>query len=242
MEKIAHENELKNNIKRNSNETVKLISENNSTTINMQNNNLNNINNDKNISYSFEHSKYKTSKLFGINIYHVGNLYVFGFLNKNSEPLFCIDNGWYFQLIIYIVELLIFYFGNKYFFSKLETWKYMCFNILLFLFFLIYTALITINPGIVIKNEKREGNEGIFFCRRCKIYTVMMRNTQHCYDCDVCVRKLDHHCTVVRRCITNRNFWLFVGMIAAFILIYVFSLVNIIIYAVGSFRKFKKNK
>ena len=241
MEEITHENELKNNIRKNPNEITKLIPENDNTIIHMQND-LNNIKNNTIISYSFDHSKYKITKLFGINFYHIGNLYVFGFLNKDSEPLFCIDNGWYFQMIIYLIELLICYFGNKYLFSKLDEWKFICFNILLLIFFLTYTALITINPGIIIKNEKPDDNKKFILCRRCNIYTVREKNTMHCYDCDVCVKKLDHHCTVVRRCITNRNFWLFVGMIVMFILIYIFALVNIIFFAIKGIKKYKKNK
>ena len=249
MESITQENEPKTNYKINQSENVQLLSEKNSNIINIQNNTSNNSDynnnnpNDKIISYSFDPSKYKKSKLFGINFYRVGNLYIFGFLSNNSEPLFCLDSGWYYQCIIYIVEFLIFYFGNKYLYSNVETWKQVIFNLLLILFFFIYTALILINPGIIIKNEKAdEKHRDVMLCRKCKLYILMESNTQHCYDCKVCVRKLDHHCTVVRRCITNRNFWLFVGMVVAFILIYIFSLVNLIFYLVGRYKKIKHKK
>ena len=251
MEEITHENESKKNPKQNPAENFQLLSEKNSNIINIQNipNNNNNSNNgnnntDKIISYSFEEMKYKKSKLFGINFYHIGNLYVFGFLSKNSEPLFCIDGGWYFQIIIYIVEILIFYFGNKYLYSNLEPWKQSTFNGLLIFFFVLYTVLILINPGIIIKNEKADDNhKDTMFCRKCKIYILMDKDTQHCYDCNVCVRKLDHHCTVVRRCITTKNFWMFIAMIVAFILIYIFSLINLVFYLVGKYKNMKhKNK
>ena len=62
----------------------------------------------------------------------------------------------------------------------------------------------------------------------------------HCYDCNVCVKKLDHHCTVVRKCITKKNFWLFVGMVATFMIIYIFSLINLIFYLVGYYKRIKK--
>ena len=243
MEEIIYENEPKNNNKYHS-ENEQILSPKTNNVLNIQNiPNMQNIINNKKISFSFDHSKYKRTRLFGINFYHIGNLYVFGFITYNSEPLFCIDNGWYFQIIIYIIEFLIFYFGNKYLYSSLEHWKQICFNILLAIFFLVYTALILINPGIIIKNEQpNEKHNDLILCRKCNIYTLMERNTEHCYDCKVCVRKLDHHCSVVRRCITNRNFWFFVSMIVCFILIYIFSLINLIFYFVGSYRKIKKNK
>ena len=242
MEEISQEKEPKNNHKNNQSEDIHLFSSKNNDSINIENNQDNpDITPSKTISYTFDHNKYKRTRLFGINFYHIGNLYVFGFFNFNSEPLFCIDNGWYFQIIIYLVEILIYYLGNRFLYSKIEYWKQLIFNGLLILFFFVYTALIFINPGIIIKSEKpKDKNSHFIFCKKCKLYVSMERNTEHCYDCNVCVRKLDHHCSVVRRCITNRNFWLFVGMIAIFMLIYVFSLVLLILYLVGSYKKMKK--
>ena len=245
MEKINHENEVKNNHKIEQNENIQFISERNANNIlNVQNNpNSLDNNNIENISYSFDHTKYKKSRLFGINFYHIGNLYVFGFFDNNSDPLFCIDKQWYLHLIIYSIEFLVFYFGNKYLFSNLESYKQIIFNLLLIIFFFIYTALIMLNPGIVIKNQKiNKQSMDFIYCRKCKMYSLTERNTQHCYDCEVCVKKLDHHCSVVRRCITNKNFWLFVGMIVGFVLIYIYSLINLVIYLLGNYKKLKNKK
>ena len=78
MEKIKQENDEKKEIKISQNENQKFLSERNNS----------NVLNNKNISYIFDHTKFKHSRLFGINFYHIGNLYVFGFMGKNSEPLF----------------------------------------------------------------------------------------------------------------------------------------------------------
>ena len=246
MEEISHEKEPKNNYKIDQSENIQLFPSKKSDVLNIQNipNNLEN-NSNKIISYSFDHTKYKRTRLFGINFYHIGNLYVFGFLDNNSDPLFCIDKGWYFQCSVYVIEFLIFFFGNKYLYSNIEPWKQITFNVTLITFFLDYTALIILNPGIIIKNEKIDDNhKDLIYCRKCKIHVLMEKNTEHCVDCDVCVKKLDHHCSVVKRCITNRNFLLFVGMVVLFILIYIFSLVYLILYLVGSYKhlKNKKNK
>ena len=245
MEKINYENEAKKSLKISPNEIQEFISERNtSNTINIQNNSNNkNNHNNKNISYIFDHTKFKKTRLFGINFYHIGNLYVFGFTSDNSEPLFCIDNKWYFHLIIYSIEFLIYFLCNRYLYSNVEPWKEKTFNIILIVFFFIYTALITINPGIIIKSEKpKDKNQDTLYCRRCQIQIIMDRDTQHCYDCDICVKKLDHHCSVVRRCITRKNFLLFIGMIAAFIILYIFSLINLVLYLLGNYKRLKNKK
>ena len=108
------------------------------------------------------------------------------------------------------------------------------------IFFISYTALITINPGIIIKSEKpKDKNTDTIHCRRCQIQLIMDRDTQHCYDCEACVKKLDHHCSVVRRCITRKNFLLFIGMIVGFIVLYIFSLINLILYLLGNYKRLK---
>ena len=240
MEKINHENEVKNSLKISQNENQEFIPERNANNIINAQNNSNNKNNhnNKNISYTFDHTKFKKTRLFGINFYHIGNLYVFGFTNDNSEPLFCIDKKWYFHVIIYSIEFLIYYFGNRYLYSNVEPWKEKTFNILLIIFFFTYTALIIINPGIIIKSEKpKDKNTDTLYCRRCKIQIIMDRDTQHCYDCEVCVKKLDHHCSVVRKCITRKNCFLFIGMIVGFIVLYIFSLITLVLYLLGNYKR-----
>ena len=245
MEEINHEKEEKNSLKINQKEDSELFNERNpNNIINVRNNlsDINNNNNKKYISYTFDKTKYIKTKIFGINFYHIGNILFFGFINDNSEPLFCIDKLWYCHFIIYLIEFLIYYFANKYLYSQIELWKQYIFNILLFLFFIVYTSLILINPGIVIKSEIPSDKKNTIYCRKCHLYCLMDRGTQHCYDCNVCVQKLDHHCTVVRRCITSKNFLLFVAMIALFVLIYIFFLICLIFYLIGSFKRIKHKK
>ena len=106
---------------------------------------------------------------------------------------------------------------------------------------LVLSSVSILNPGIILKSEKvNEKNMDTIYCRKCQIQCIMDRDTQHCYDCDVCVRKLDHHCSVVRRCITRKNLCLFIGMVVGFILIYIFSLINLVIYFIGTYRRIKK--
>ena len=252
MEEIAQEKESKNLLKNDlKGEDSKFLSEqhkyprNIPTSKELRNNSYNTCyisenNNMKNISLSVDLSKYKKTKLLGINFYRIGNIYAFGFINKKQDFLFCIDNYWFINLIIYFIEFLVFFFGNKYLYSNIELWKQVTFNILLILFFILYTGLAILNPGILIKNEISNDPHNNGYCKRCNIYYLIDRNTMHCYDCNVCVTKLDHHCTVVRKSITKKNFWMFVGMIVAFILIYIFSLINLVFYLVRYYKRIKK--
>ena len=183
-------------------------------------------------------SKYKTTKLFGITFYHIGNLYVFGFINNSTEPLFCIDNMWYLHFIIFFLEIILAFAGNYYLFRKLALWKQIIYNILLLSMLFIYNALILLNPGIVITSQKGYTYTG--YCKKCELYFLPENYVSHCYSCNVCVKRLDHHCSVVRKCITKKNFILFIAMIVNFVLLYVYSLFNIVYYVIDFYNKRKK--
>ena len=233
---------IKNDIE---NKELLSLKNNNSKNKNSNNfNNLNNFNNNKeildfkDIPIGLNLSRYKSKKIFGITFYHIGNIYAFGFINDSSEPLFCIDNMWYIQLIVYFLQIIIFFVGNHYLFRKLELWKQIIYNLLLFSFFLIYSALIFLNPGIVINNQKGYRYTG--YCRICNVYYLPEEDVYHCDDCDVCVKRLDHHCSVVRKCITKKNFTLFILMIVNFVLIYVYCLFNLIYFFLRYYKKIKK--
>ena len=187
-------------------------------------------------------SRYKSFKIFNMKIYCIGNTYTFGYFNFFSEPLFSLDNKWYLHFIIYLIELIIYYLGNNYFFNKIEQWKQTTFNILLITFFIIYNALIFINPGIVIKNKNINANEYKYkgVCRKCNIIYNRKENIMHCYDCNLCVKRYDHHCHVVRKCITRRNIILFSLMITNFVIIYLFFIINFFIYIYNYYKNNKK--
>eukprot|EP01083_Nonionella_stella_P015870 44402_1 len=55
------------------------------------------------------------------------------------------------------------------------------------------------NKEIVIDPDNAPAN----FCWRCKF--VRPIRSKHCYDCDRCVSKFDHHCPMVGNCVGGRN-------------------------------------
>ena len=136
------------------------------------------------------------------------------------------------------MEIILAFTGNYYLFSKLETWKQMTFNILLVTMFFFYTILVTLNPGIVLQNEKGFVHTG--YCKVCDICFIPEKNVSHCSCCNICMRNIDHHCSVVRKCITKRNIFFFFAMVGNFILLYVFSLFNLIFFLIDYYRRIKK--
>ena len=219
-----------------------LKSTNNNNTNNNNNNKLTDHSHNHNHSFDLNLSRYKSKKIFGIAFYHIGKVYVFGF--KNEEPMFCIDEKWYFHLLIYLIEIVLLFAGNYYVFNYLELWKRIIYNILIFTFFISYSLLILINPGIVLKCKKEcdKCDINARFCEKCNICYLPEDKISHCKFCDICVKDVDHHCDVVRRCITTKNFNYFISMIVNFVLLYAFALVNIIYYFIDSYRKLRKKK
>ena len=202
------------------------------------NDEYNNISEVNNNLFNTDLSRFKSKKIFGIKFYHIGNIYAFGFINNSLGPLFCIDNMWYFHSIIYIIELAIYIAGNKYFYSKIEHWKQLTFNILLLNIFIFYNLLILINPGIIIRHQK--GYKHTCYCSVCNIYYTPEEKITHCSECGVCVKRVDHHCHLVRKCITRRNMAFFYIMFVSFVLTYLFSLYNIVVFLIKYYKNIKK--
>ena len=64
-------------------------------------------------------------------------------------------------------------------------------------------------PGIASSGIEpdEESRKNIRYCKPCKI--IKQPGTKHCYYCDVCILKIDHHCPWVGKCIGRDNICLF---------------------------------
>ena len=92
---------------------------------------------------------------------------------------------------------------------------------------LISFLLLILNPGVIYSDGKNNNEEKIY-CSECKfLYPSNNKKMEHCYECGVCVTKLDHHCDVIGKCVGKYNTCLFIlftisstiYMITAFIVI-----------------------
>ena len=161
-----------------------------------------------------------------ITFYYIGNLYAFNIFNNNSEPSFCVDNLIIYNIIVYFIDLVFVLLGNYYAYGHVKKWKQIIFNILLIIAFIFYNILIILNPGIVIYSKKVDQHS--IYCSVCNIYYSPKDNIKHCSECNVCVKDIDHHCPVLRKCVTKKNFIFFILMIVSIVTFYIFGLINLI--------------
>ena len=73
-------------------------------------------------------------------------------------------------------------------------------------------------------------------CRTC--LTFRAPRTVHCFECNVCVEKFDHHCPWLGNCVGKRNykgFFMFVTLLA--IMIWLIVAQCIVVFATGRWRR-----
>ena len=84
--------------------------------------------------------------------------------------------------------------------------------IIYLIFFISYTYTFLINPGYPkhdIDSRRGEPRNIFTYCRLCKIWVNIKKNTSHCEICNICIEENDHHCVWTSKCIGKRNIFSF---------------------------------
>lgn len=178
---------------------------------------------------NIEHNKlkYKQCKLYKF----VGKT-LFIFLDKYENPLIIIGPDWPMYIcfcgIITLIMLVIYLTLWKYLGFIMRILGYICF----FVYFISYTHCSLYNPGYPKNDDGRNfgyPKEEFNYCSKCKFYVKKNNYVYHCFDCDICIEKHDHHCPWTGHCIGKNNYYTFVIFVtfSFFIIIYIASAICI---------------
>ena len=195
-----------------------------------ENDKLKKINRDKNrIIKQKKILKEKDNYLYGnnlkkINPYKCGNVYCFFYIDK--YPLITIGPQYYYPIILFIVNNIIFILVNKYMLYKYNI-LFKILDILLIIvvnFSHLYTTFINegipkrvwflsnniINYLIEDENFYSEFNTNKYqICRKCNILIDKSLKISHCDLCNLCCEFYDHHCPWIGKCIGRNNIFCF---------------------------------
>ena len=216
-EKITSSNMLNNNIE---NIPIK------------QNNTINSIENAEEY-YSLNYPEYKLFKIKGVLFCRIGNLLTFNFdKNNNFAPKMSIGPHYFMTIFLNLLILSLGYVLYIFVIKVLNIWVSFgyFFFVVIVLYFLDRTALL--NAEIVM--NKNMGIDNYLYCDRCKVYYNPKDKVQHCSLCKVCIKRLDHHCVWVGKCVGKNNIKSFFVMIIAVAFFYIYIIVCVIVYTVKS--------
>lgn len=132
-------------------------------------------------------------------------------------------------LVVYYIVVCKAYWN----FPRIKFWWKIIFSLMLSMFAL--TCLI--NPGIAY-NDRKSNQEGEDknYCDECEIYKE--NKMIHCYECNVCVKRMDHHCVLSSKCIGKYNIIPFYSFIVCAFALYGLSIVLVFYFLLG----FTRNK
>ena len=195
-----------------------------------------------NLSNSPDYYKPKT-KFNTMKTTRKGNMLMMCY-NSNGEPLIVIGPHWPFTIcvMIFIDAIIFFYFHflkNLLYYTVYKIGLYISFAQILS-----YVLIFILNPGIPQKelwienyfknrNSTSISDDGDSYriCNICKIVRRNKDNTQHCEECNICIKGVEHHCSWISKCISSKNKRLyFVFLISTFLLLlyFILALVSLI--------------
>ena len=144
------------------------------------------------IAFYFPYSKIDTQE-FKYPPFSLGEGY--------KQFLFMIIIGFISYIIVYILLIFLFNDNNFQIITPIIV-SLLLFNSLI---------LLIINPGYIYKSINYS-HSNVYYCNNCSIVIERGMYT-HCYSCNCCCWKLDHHCGVVGTCISRKNIIFFYSLI-----------------------------
>lgn len=84
-------------------------------------------------------------------------------------------------------------------------------GILLLMLAYSWVSVLFMNPGYLIDEISKRGDEQIRECPHCKVCGLCKpMRCHHCSQCGKCVLLMDHHCDLIGKCLAFRNFKAFI--------------------------------
>ena len=118
----------------------------------------------------------------------------------------------------------IFIFSTFFFYIY---WNFLSNNLKLIGIFLwlfqsvIYLITSLINPGTPTPEYYLENYDlnktkikTFRICSKCKLVMDLSKGTEHCNECDICIMGINHHCTLISKCIGKKNLYFFYLFVA----------------------------
>ena len=194
------------------------------------------------LNYNLNDKNSSSKNCFNSKIKKMGDYHVYLFYGE--EPLIVIGNNDKSLVIIYEIILQI---------SFLLLMLTIINNIPIYMKYILISLYLNCslchiyiyitNPGIpsidhysktFLKSQDyikmgEEQKKNYYLCATCNIIINYSENIDHCLDCNICVKKYDHHCYWTGKCISKKNIWAFY-FFSFGTLIYILWYFTIIIY------------
>ena len=179
--------------------------------------------------YSQNYPEFKLFKINGFLFCKIGNLISFNFdKNNNFTPKLSIGPNWYMTLFL---NILITVLGSTMYICIIKRIHFLYrigMIIICFILIILVNRAALIHPEIVLNKEPDSHN--CSFCNICKVYYNPGDKVEHCSLCKVCIKKCDHHCVWIGKCVGKNNFRAFIEMILGVLMTYIYLIICILIF------------
>ena len=179
----------------------------------------------------------------------LGNLYSYLFIR--NQPLITIGTK---KLSLVLIYQFFLHFSFIFIHFRIihGVFPYMQYLLTIFyaMNFLNHMHLFLFNPGIpnpdsfskiALKNIPKEDREYFQVCEICNIIVDNIEDVRHCTECNICVKKMDHHCYWTGKCIAKNNYFTFQMFTFTTLLYYIWYAIVFAVWCIINIIKRKHN-